>query len=101
MLPPIQFTGHNVDMNQPLRDFINDKFSRLARHATKIVSVHVVLNVDKARQIAEARVHIPHHEVYATAESEDMYKTVDVLVDKLVRQLDKFHEKEGKNHRHA
>ncbi|MCL5260734.1 MAG: HPF/RaiA family ribosome-associated protein [Gammaproteobacteria bacterium] len=33
--------------------------------------------------------HAPGSEVYASAQSEDMYKTVDLLIDKLVGQLDK------------
>lgn len=100
MLPPIQFTGHNVEINQMLRDFVNDKFSRLTKHADQIISVHVILNVDKLSQVAEARLHIPHSEVYAKAESEDMYKAIDLLVDKLVRQLEKHGGKSGKKNHH-
>lgn len=100
MLPPIQFTGHNVEVTQVLRDFIDEKFKRLERHASLITSAHVILNVDKLSQIAEATLHIPHNEIYAKAESEDMYKTIDLLIDKLVRQLDRYNGKNGqKNHR--
>ena len=89
MLPQIQFTGHGVEVTQLLRDFINDKFTRLTKHSQQIISIHVILNVEKLRQIAEAKLHIPHNEIHAQAESEDMYKTIDLLVDKIVRQLEK------------
>jgi len=99
MLPQIQFTGHGIEITEVLRDFIENKFSHLAKHAQQIISVHVTLHVDKLSQIAEAKIHVPHNEVYAKAESEDMYKAVDLLVDKLIRQLEKHSGKEVKNHR--
>lgn len=97
MLPPIQLTGHHVEITQTIRDFVKDKFDRLKKHNEVITSIHVVLSVDKLRQMAEAKLHVPHAEVFATAESEDMYKTIDILVDKLVRQLEKHR---GKNSDH-
>lgn len=96
MLPQIQFTGHGIEITPILRDFINDKFDRLTKHAQQIISIHVILNVEKLRQIAEVKLHIPHNEIYAQAESEDMYKTIDLLVDKVVRQIDKHRGKQGK-----
>jgi putative sigma-54 modulation protein len=89
----IQYTGHNIEVTAVLRDFIANKFKRLNRHAAVITSTHIILTVDKLRQIAEAKLHIPGSEVYAEAESEDMYKTIDLLVDKLVRQLKKYKDK--------
>jgi putative sigma-54 modulation protein len=92
----IQFTGHNLEITPILRDFIANKFKRLNRHADTITSIHVILNVDKLRQTAEAKLHIPGSEIYATSESEDMYKTIDLLVDKLVRQLKKHKDKNNR-----
>ena len=94
----LQFTGHNVEITPTLRDFIANKFKRLNRHATNITSTHIILNVDKLRQTAEAKLHIPGAEIYATSESEDMYKTIDLLVDKLVRQLKKQKDKSHRQH---
>lgn len=94
----IQFTGQNIEITPILRDFIAKKFKRLNRHTDTITSIHIMLNVDKLRQIAEAKLHIPGSEIYATSESEDMYKTIDLLIDKLVRQLKKH---KVKNNRQA
>lgn len=87
---PIQYTGHKFEVTPTLRDFAENKFQRLQKHADRITSIHVIFNVDKLLQIAEAKVHVPGTEVYARAESEDMYKTVDLLLDKLISQLDKI-----------
>lgn len=92
-MPQIQYIGHNMEITQVLRDYIANKFKRLNRHADIITSTHIVLTVNKLRQIAEAKLHIPGAEIYAQTESEDMYKSIDFLVDKLVRQLRKHKEK--------
>lgn len=94
MLPQIQITGHNIELTNILRNFINDKFNRLVKHSKKITSIHVILSVEKLRQIAEAKIHIPHSEIVVKEESDDMYKTIDLLTDKLVRQLDKCRDRE-------
>ncbi|MCL5260112.1 MAG: ribosome-associated translation inhibitor RaiA [Gammaproteobacteria bacterium] len=86
---PIQFSGRNIEITPILRDFVNSKFVRIQKHADRITSIHVYCNVDKLSQIAEGKIHLPGTEIYASAQSEDMYKTIDLLVDKLVRQLDK------------
>lgn len=86
----IQLSGHGIEITEALHDFTNQKFERLQKHSNHITNIHVFLNVDNLLQKAEATVHIPGHEVYAKAESEDMYKTIDLLIDKLVRQLDKL-----------
>lgn len=96
---PIQLTGHNIELTDTLREFVNNKFSRVTKHAERITRIHIVLSVDKLIQKAEATIHIPHFEVYAEETSDDMYKTIDKLIDKLVRQLEKHKEKEGKSRR--
>lgn len=95
----IQITGQNIEITQTLHSYINDKFEKLTRHGNKITSSHVTLNVDKGgRQMAEAKLHVPGSEIFAKAESEDMYKSIDALLDKLVRQLDK-HRAKDQEHR--
>jgi ribosomal subunit interface protein len=86
---PIQLTGHGVEITQILREFVEKKFERLQKHSDQITTIHVFCNLNKLMQAAEATVHVPGLEIYAGAKSEDMYKTIDLLIDKLVRQLDK------------
>lgn len=95
---PIQFSGHGIGITQTLHDFVAKKFERLKKHSDRITHIHVFFNVNKLLQGAEATIHIPGCEVYAKAESEDMYKTIDLLIDKLVRQLEKNKSKDDKKH---
>jgi len=44
-------------------------------------------------QKSEARLHIAGAEIFAAAESENMYASIDLMTDKLDRQLIKHKEK--------
>jgi len=89
----INLTGHHLDLTDALRNYVNDKFVRLERHFDHINNVHVVLEVDKVRQIAEAKLNVNGGELFATSEDEVMYAAIDSLVDKLDRQVIKHKEK--------
>jgi putative sigma-54 modulation protein len=89
----INLTGHHVDLTDALRDFVNNKFAKLERHFDHINNVHVILSVEKLRQSAEAKLNVNGGEIFATAESQDMYAAIDSLIDKLDRQVIKHKEK--------
>lgn len=94
----INFTGHRVEITPALRSFTEEKFDRLERHFDKITAINVIFDVEKLRQIAEATVLVTKGELHACSESEDLYTAIDILVDKLDRQLIKHKEKK-RNHR--
>ena len=89
----IQLTGHHVEITPALRQFVTDKMERIARHFDHIGNVHVVLSVEKLLQKAEATIHLQRGTVFADAVAEDMYAAIDVLIDKLDRQVKKQKEK--------
>jgi len=89
----INLTGHHLDITDSLRNYVHDKFERIERHFDHINNVHVVLQVDKVRQIAEAKMNVNGGEIFANSESEDMYAAIDTLIDKLDRQVIKHKEK--------
>ena len=89
----ISVTGRHLDLTDALTDYVNEKFKRLERHFDHINNVHVVLEVDKVRQKAEAKLNVNGGELFATSEEEVMYAAIDSLVDKLDRQVIKHKEK--------
>lgn len=89
----INLTGHHVDITDSLREYVDNKFAKLERHFDHITNVHVILNVEKLTQKAEATVHLSGAELFATSEHEDMYAAIDGLIDKLDRQVVKHKEK--------
>ena len=92
-------TGHHVEITAALRDYVTSKFERLERHFDNVTHVHVVLRVEKLRQIVEADLSLNGVAIFANAEEPDMYAAIDALVDKLDRQIVRHKEKLTDHHR--
>ena len=89
----LNLTGRHVDITDSLRDYVNSKFAKLQRHTDHITNGHVILDVEKLNQKAEATVHVSGAEIFASTEHQDMYAAIDSLIDKLDRQVIKHKEK--------
>lgn len=89
----INITGHHLPVTPALRTFTEEKFSRLGQHFDHITSINVILDIEKLDQIAQATIFVGKGELHASSKSEDMYAAIDILIDKLKRQLTKHKEK--------
>jgi putative sigma-54 modulation protein len=89
----LNISGHHVDVTDALKSYTEEKLAKLERHYDQITNVHVVLSVEKLKQKAEATMHVSGAELFADADCDDMYAAIDMLTDKLDRQLIKHKEK--------
>lgn len=89
----INFTGHHLEVTPALREYTISKFDKLQRHFDKISSINVIFDIEKIMQTAEATMHVAKLELHARSKSENMYSSIDSLVEKLDRQLIKHKEK--------
>lgn len=89
----IDVTGQHIEVTPALREHVNNKFQKLKRHFDQVGSVHVILKVEKLRQIAEATTTVSGNQFVAEAETEDMYGAIEAIVSKLDRQIKKHKEK--------
>lgn len=89
----INMTGHHVDLTPALRQYVSSKFGKLERHFDNVLDVHVILTVEKLRHKAEADLHLSGNHIHADAIDGDMYAAIDLLIDKLDRQIVKHKEK--------
>ena len=90
----LNITGHHVELTESMKEYVANKLTKLERHIDGITNVQVTLSVEKQRQIAEATLHISGADIHGTAEQDDMYAAIDLLVDKLDRQILKHKEKQ-------
>ena len=89
----INISGHHIEVTDSLREYTISKLDRLSNHHDRITSTHVILSVDKLVQKAEATLHVSGKDLFADATSDDLYTAIDLLADKLDRQLIKHKEK--------
>lgn len=89
----VNISGHHIEVTESLHDYVSTKLDKLQRHFDQIGNVQVTLTVEKARQKAEASVNIKGGQLHADAVHEDLYAAIDLMNDKLDRQLIKHKEK--------
>lgn len=99
----LNISGHHVHSGEEVQEVIKEKMDHLAEINNHITSIKVILNSEKhgkSELIVEAGVHIPGHELFATVKTDKQLSTaVDMLVDKLEKQLLKHKAKhEGRKH---
>lgn len=97
----LTITGHHLEVTPALRGYVEEKLKRVTRHFDHVIDVTVILTVEKLKHKAEVNLHTAGKDIFVEAIEEDMYAAVDMLVDKLDRQVVKHKEKNGGHHREA
>ena len=83
----LNLTGIHLEITPAIRAYVVAKMDRVTRHFDHVIDVNVVLSVDKLRQKVEANVHVRGKEIHAESIDPDMYAAIDLLADKLDRQV--------------
>ena len=95
----LQLTGHHLEITPALRDYIATKLSKISNHFDHVIDIKVTLSVEKLSQKVEATVHVPGNDLHAECSNENMYSAIDLLADKLDRQVLRFKEKISDHHK--
>ena len=95
----LQISGHHLEITPALRDYVTGKLERVTRHFDHVIDVNVILSVEKLKQKAEVTVHLAGKDIYVESIDEDLYAAIDVLADKLDRQVQKHKQKLQDHHR--
>src|SRR4051794_30549004 len=100
----ILITGHHLDLTPPIRDYVKNKLERVTRHFDQVVDAAVILGVEAPadkdrRQRAEINLRLKGEVLHAESYAEDLYAAIDLLMEKLNRQILKFKGK-VQDHRH-
>ncbi|HZK37591.1 MAG TPA: ribosome-associated translation inhibitor RaiA [Clostridia bacterium] len=82
-------SGRNMSVTDALRDTIQSKLGKLDRFFYRELEAQVTLSVEKNRHIIEVTIPFNGSILRAEEATEDMYRSIDGVVDKLTRQLGK------------
>lgn len=84
--------GENIEVTEAIRDYVEKKIGKLDRYFTETpdANVHVNLRVnnDKTSKV-EVTIPMKNITLRAEEENEDMYAAIDLIIDKLERQIRK------------
>jgi len=98
MIMNISVTFRHLPSSDALRDYAESKVEKFKTYLFEPVEVHIVLRVEKIRQIAEININSKNYRAHAFEESQDMYSSIDLVTSKLLSQIRK-HKEKVKNHK--
>jgi putative sigma-54 modulation protein len=94
----LQITVRHGHVNDSVRDYVEEKFTKLERRLHDATSIDVVLDRERNPKIAddhvvEATVHLKGPTLHGREAATTYEAAVDVLVDKLGRQVERYRDK--------
>ena len=89
----LSISGHHLDITEAIKQHSTEKLSKIKHHFDHLININMVLGVEKDVQKAEATIHVSGADLFAKAESSDMYASIDQMVNKLESQIRKHKEK--------
>jgi putative sigma-54 modulation protein len=90
----IKITGRHLVITSALRQHVESRFERLVRYDVKLTHLEVILGVNKLQHHAEVVCTMQGRRIQAKASTQEMYATIDQLVDRLATQIRKYKERQ-------
>jgi len=89
-----EYTGRHVDVTPALRSHVEDHFQKIEHIFNDTTArAHVIIEVEKNRQIGEILVHWRDHTLTATDTNADMYQALTRAIAKIEKQALKLKKK--------
>jgi putative sigma-54 modulation protein len=86
-------TFKNLDPSEHLKAYVSDKLDRFDKFLDNPAEANVVLSVEKFRHIAEISISGDKLSIIGKEEINDMYSAIDMVLDKLEKQIKKNKQK--------
>jgi putative sigma-54 modulation protein len=86
MVMRIKLSFRSTESSDPLKLYVEDKLARVKKYLEEPIEAHVVLRVEKFRHIAEVSIDASGFRLNGAEETDDMYSSIDLLVDSLEAQ---------------
>ncbi len=76
-----------MDGTDAVRNYAHDKIAKLQRFLRHALRADVTLSVEGNKHVADVRLKAGPTQLNGSERSEDMYASIDLVVDKLERQI--------------
>ncbi len=91
----IYVNGRNIEITDAIKAYVKEKMGKVAAHYDQIQGIEVVLSVIKnpaasGKHVAEVSCKMSTGVIRCEEAAESMYASIDLLADKLARQIEKY-----------
>ncbi|MBN2415159.1 ribosome-associated translation inhibitor RaiA [bacterium] len=85
----VTITARRFKLTDDLKEFAENEVRRLKKYYNNIMDVEIVLGWEKKDRLAEIDIKVDGNRLAAHERSDDMKKSITLVVDKLERQITK------------
>lgn len=94
----IYVNGRNIEITDAIKSYVKEKIGKVCNHYDQIQGIEVVLSVIKnpsatGKHVAEVSCKMSTGVIHCEEAADSMYASIDLLADKLDRQVKKFKDK--------
>jgi len=90
----LSVTGRHVDITDPMRQYAEDKASKLARFFDRIDRIDIIVDREQIQHSVEVVIHTDHKQSFVgQVAAGDFFEAIDLVIDKLSQQLRKHKDK--------
>ncbi|MBI5453919.1 MAG: ribosome-associated translation inhibitor RaiA [Deltaproteobacteria bacterium] len=89
----VTVTFRHMESSEALKSYAIEKTERLGKYLFEPIEVHWVLSVEKIRHIADCTIVANGVTIKAQDDTQDMYAAIDMVLEKLEKQVRKHKEK--------
>ncbi|HEX6801515.1 MAG TPA: ribosome-associated translation inhibitor RaiA [Candidatus Binatia bacterium] len=90
----VSVTFRHIEPTAALKQYAEEKIHKIGKYFSHPLDAHVILAVDaKQRQLAEVELHTHGAMIHGKEQHQDLYAAIDLVLDKVERQVRKQKEK--------
>ena len=86
------FRSENVELTDSIKEYVKDKLSRIEKYLTdnEVIQAKVLIKVKGREQKVEITIPTKKYMLRREESSDDLYASIDLVIDKLERQIRKY-----------
>jgi putative sigma-54 modulation protein len=89
----LSVTFRHMEPSEALKGYVQERTGRLVKYIDKPLEAQVTLTVNKFRQIVDVVINANGIRIAGQESHDDMYAAVDLVMEKIERQVKKYREK--------
>jgi putative sigma-54 modulation protein len=86
----IVIRGKHIELTDALKEYVIKRVGKLAKYSDEFMDIQVTLLVERDRHRVEVTAPLHGMILRGEEETEDMYSSIDMVVEKLERQIEKY-----------
>jgi putative sigma-54 modulation protein len=93
----IAITFRHLASSDAIKSYVHEKLERVQKYLRQPLDAHVTVFTERHQHVAEISIHTAGKQYQARHDSDDMYKSIDFMIDKIEQQIARHHDSVARN----